>query len=280
MSNTERTCQTGIVYGETGGVQLLLDLYLPERETNAEPMPVVLYIHGGGWVEGSRSGPSGVAFALEMSAEGIAVASIDYRLAPEHIAPAAILDCKLAARWLKANAATYGIDPEKIIAMGNSAGGHLAAMLALTRPSDGFDGEGLGEFSSDVAAAVDLCGIADVAELIQGDNPAEWAQVWVPGAGADRIDLARRCSPLSYVRSDTPPMLIVHGDTDPYVPHHQSLRLQRALKKAGADVELVSIPGAGHFLGITGPVTVQHAVRDAWRKFFARLGVLAEGAAV
>lgn len=277
----ERTCQTGLVYGNAGGEDLLLDLYLPEpAEENEPPRAAVLYIHGGGWVQGSRAGPSGVAFALEMSAEGLVVASIDYRLAPKHPAPAAIEDCKLAVRWLKANCEQYNLDPDRILAMGNSAGGHLAAMVALARPEAGFEPEDLAEHSSSVMAALDLCGITDVAELIEDSMDRVWAQTWIPADHADRAGLARRCSPIEHAHSGAPPMLIVHGDADPYVPYHQSVRLARALKKAGAEVEHKAIAGAGHFLSITGSVGVQKAVTDARRRFFTRLGLIPEPVSV
>lgn len=275
------TCQPGIAFGEVAGEALALDLYLPDRPDGAsDPLACVLYIHGGGWVQGSRSGPSGVAFAIEMAGEGLAVVSIDYRLAPAHIAPAAIEDCKLAVRWLKANAAKLGIDPTRIVAMGNSAGGHLASMLALTRCEDGFDTGELLDQDSSVMAAVNLCGIADVEERIACGTEGKWAETWIPERVPDRLELARRCSPINYVHADAPPMLIVHGDADPYVPHHQSLRLHRALKKAGADSEFVSIPGAGHFLSITGSVAVQRRIREVRKRFFARLNLIAEAATV
>jgi acetyl esterase/lipase len=279
MFEHERTCTPGIKYGEAGGEELFLDLYLPDRGDEAtDPLPCVIYIHGGGWVQGSRSGPSGVVFAIEMSGEGLAVASVDYRLAPAHRAPAAIEDCKLAVRWVRANAAKYGIDPNRLVAMGNSAGGHLAAMMALTQPKDGFDVGELTEHSSAVMAAVNLCGIADVEERLETGTENSWAETWLPKVGEWR-ELARRCSPLTYAHAGAPPMLIVHGEADPYVPHHQSLRLHRALRKAGADSELVSIPGADHFLSVTGSVAAQRRIREVRREFFAKLGLTSEAPA-
>lgn len=277
--NFERTCQPGIVYGRIRGRDLTLDLYLPDLPADQpKPIPVVVYIHGGGWVQGSSGSPSSVAFALELAAEGLAVACINYRLAPQHPAPAAIEDAKLAVRWIRDNAPKYGLDARRVIAMGNSAGGHLALMLGLTTPQDGFDGGGLMHVPSSVMAVVDVCGITDVEDLLEAANARIWAQAWVPFGITQRAELARRCSPIQCARNmnerKPPPILILHGDADEEVPHEQSVRLDRTLKDVGADVELITIEGAGHMLGISGAASVQRQVRQARRAFFRRLGLL------
>lgn len=275
MTGYERTCQPSIVYGKRGDDELVLDLYLPEIPPERRPpsgLPLVIYMHGGGWVQGTRQGPSAVAFAMELTAEGFAFASVDYSLAPRHRAPAAIEDCKLAVRRLRATAADYGLDPDRFIAMGNSAGGHLAAMVGLTRPEDGFDGDDLNGASSAVSAVVDLCGITDVAELIDQREHRIWADAWIPKNVPDRQALARRCSPVTYAHADAPPFLLLHGDADEAVPHDQSRRLAAALEDAGAPATLVTIPGAGHYLSVTGPGWVQREIRKARRDFLASLG--------
>jgi acetyl esterase/lipase len=275
MEPLERTCLPGLIYGSAGGVELTLDLYHPDLPAGwPRPIPAVIYMHGGGWVRGSSGSPSGVAFALEMAAEGLAVACVNYRLAPRFPAPAAILDCKTALKWLKAHGTQYGIDPDRVVAMGNSAGGHLAAMLALTRPEDGFDPHTFPAVDCSVAACVDLCGIADVAALLGADEPPIWAQAWIPDSTPDRMDLARRCSPVTYVHAQASPTLILHGDADESVPYDQSVDLERCLREAGAAVQLVTIPGAGHMLGVTGSPHVQRQLRTARRNYFARLGFI------
>jgi len=275
----ERTCQPGIVYGRAGGRDLALDLYLPDLPADhARPIPVVVYIHGGGWVQGSSGSPSSCAFALELASEGLAVACINYRLAPPHPAPAAIEDAKLAVRWIRDNAPKYGFDPRRIVAMGNSAGGHLALMLGLTCSEDGFDGEGLTHVPSSVIAVVDVCGITDVEDLLEGANARIWAQAWVPFGHPERQELARRCSPITYAAKASgralPPILILHGDMDTDVPYDQSVKLERMLKSAEADAEFVTIADAGHMLGISGAVRTQQRVREARQNFFRRLGLI------
>lgn len=282
MDALERTCLPGIVYGKKEGEELLLDLYLPERREGAaeEPIPAVLYMHGGGWVRGSRSGPSAVAFALEMSAEGIAVATVDYRMAPRHPAPAAIEDCALAVRWVRANAPNYGIDSGRIAAMGNSAGGHLASMLGLIRPEDAMHGTDLEEHSSSVCGVLNLCGITDVEVMIAGAEKKIWAEAWLPLSLENREELARRCSPVNYARADAPPFLILHGDADESVPYSQAEALANALGETGADCDFVTVSGGGHQLGVTGSVAVQRQIRNARRAFLAKIGHLAEPASV
>ncbi|MBI3735462.1 alpha/beta hydrolase [Candidatus Sumerlaeota bacterium] len=277
MLSFERTCQPGLVYGRAGGQELTLDLYLPELPTDhPRPIPAVVYIHGGGWVRGSRGSPSGVTFALEMASEGLAVACVNYRLAPAHPAPAAIEDAKLAVRWVRENAGTHGMDPRRIVAMGNSAGGHLAAMLAVTRPEDGFEGSGLTHLPSRVMGAVDLCGIADVAELLAGPEERIWAQAWIPPETPERMNFARRCSPIHCIHSQIPPILIIHGNADDAVPYSQSVRFHQVLRAVGTDTELVTIEGSGHMLSIAGPPAVQRQVREARRRFFKKLGLIAD----
>lgn len=275
-SPSERVCHPGLVYALRDGRGLTLDLYVPETPAR-RPIPVVVYFHGGGWVQGSSGSPSSVAFALEISAEGFAVACANYRLAPAHRAPAAIEDAREAVRWIKANASAHGLDPSRVVAMGNSAGGHLALAVALARPEDGFDpGARADAPDASVFACVDLCGIADVAAMIDRPDPALWAQVWTgrrDGPAQAALELARRCSPIRMVRPDAPPILLVHGDRDEDVPYEQSVRMERALREAGADAELATIEGAGHMLGVGGPVFAQRAVREARRRFFDRIGL-------
>lgn len=272
MATFKIQCHPGIVYAAPGGTLLTLDLYLSQNAPGRRP--VVVYMHGGGWVRGSSGSPSTVHFALEMAGEGIAVAAINYRKADVATAPAAIEDAKSAVRWVRANVQKYSFDAKRVVAMGNSAGGHLALMLALTKPKDGFEGEGNEGFSTDVMACCNLCGITDLESLVNDKNIALWAKAWVPADAPDRLGLARQVSPLTYVSADAPPVLIVHGDQDEDVPYSQSERLYKKLTKTGGDAQLVTVKSAGHMLGITGAAHVQDAVRDARRAFFKRIGIL------
>lgn len=268
----ERVCHLGLAYAGSAGRDLNLDLYRPALAKNAPPPPVIVYMHGGGWVQGIRSGPSGVAFALELSAEGWAVASIDYRLAPAHPAPAAIEDCKLAVRFIRSKAAEWGVDANLIVAMGNSAGGHLAAMLGLTTPEDGLDGEGLAGISSQVAGVVDLCGITDIPALLADRDRAPWAALWVPGQGEDQRTRAGRFSPLTYASRCEIPFFVAHGEKDESVPFDQAQRFVEALREGGADCDFLRLPEAGHQLGVTASVPVQQELRAARQDFFRRCG--------
>lgn len=273
----ECVCEAGIPYADSVGRDLKLDLYRPDLPDGSPAPPVIVYMHGGGWIGGIRSGPSSVAFGLELAGEGFAFASIDYRLAPEHPAPAAIEDCRLAVRFLRSEGKKLGVDGSRIVAMGNSAGGHLAAMLGLLRAEDGLDGDGLPEIESSVLAVVDLCGITDIPGLLGDRARAPWAAAWIQQSGEAQRRLAERCSPMTRVSPDAPPFLIVHGEKDTSVPFDQAERFASALQEAGNDCTFVRIPEAGHQLGVTAEVGVQRKLRDARREFLKKLGLYGSG---
>lgn len=277
----ERQCIPGLVYARRGAHELTLDLYLPEvpAGVRSRPLPLVVYYHGGGWCRGSSGSPSSVYFGLEISSLGVAVACVNYRLAPVHPAPAAVQDARLAVRWLRSEAPAYGLDPRSFVSMGNSAGGHLALMTALARTEDRLDSPELAATDSSVMAAIDLCGIADVEELFLMPDMPIWVRAWIPASAPDPVALARRCSPVRYVRADAPPILIIHARDDPEVPFAQSERIHAALCEAGADSELVAPQEGGHMLGVTGTPDIQRLVRPAIRGFLTRLGLIEGDAA-
>jgi acetyl esterase/lipase len=234
-----------LFYVEGGHEQNRLDLYLP-RET-AGPLPVVVWIHGGAWNSGSKA--ACLVECAWLAARGYAVAGIDYRLSQHAPFPAQIEDCKAAVRWLRAHAAEYGLDPDHIGAWGFSAGGHLAAMLGVT--GDVAALEGLGgnrDQSSRVQCVLDWYGRTDLSVAdSQNDADVTAAVSQLLGGPLDENrDKARRASPLSYVSSSAAPFLILHGDHDQRVPLKQSELLADALKRAGVDVTLRVIRGAGH----------------------------------
>jgi acetyl esterase/lipase len=177
-------------------------------------------------------------------------ASINYRLTDEAAWPAQIHDCKAAIRWLRANAAKYHIDPERIGVIGSSAGGHLVAMLGVTGGVEALEGS-LGEHSgvsSRVACVVDLYGPTDLTDMPEREarRPGSPVAKLVGGPVQDRRETAREASPVTYVSSDDPPMLIIHGTADPTVPFDQSTRLEKALKAAGVSVLLVPVTDGVH----------------------------------
>ncbi|MGY1858202.1 alpha/beta hydrolase fold domain-containing protein [Modestobacter sp. SYSU DS0290] len=237
-----------------GARPLELDLYLPAGDG---PHPVALFLHGGGWRLGSRhvAGPmyrdaSPTPFE-QVAAAGIAVASVDYRLSGEAVWPAQLHDAKAAVRWLRSRAGELGVDADRIAAWGESAGGHLAELLGLvTDPT--LEGEvGVTGPSSAVAAVVAWYAPSDVAAVATdlGNDPGDPAsrEAQLLGAAAPEVPaLAAQASPIAHVSSAAPPVLLLHGRTDRFVPCMQSERLHDALAAAGADVELHSYDGADH----------------------------------
>ena len=225
-----------------------LDLYLPAGVKDA---PVVVWIHGGGWQNGSKDRTPAVA----LLAHGYAVASINYRLSSHAVFPAQIEDCKAAVRWLRAHAGEHGYDPNRIGVWGSSAGGHLVAMLGVTGDVKDFDtGENLA-VSSRVQAVVDFFGPTDLLMMdaqstansrMKHNPPDSPESKLVGGAIQENPGKTRRASPLTYVSNGDTPFLIVHGDQDPLVPVAQSEVFLAALKKAGVEADLYVVKGGGH----------------------------------
>jgi acetyl esterase/lipase len=186
--------------------------------------------------------------------QGYAIASINYRLSQHAIFPAQIEDCKAAVRWLRAHAAHYRLDPQRFAAWGPSAGGHLAAMLGVSRNVREFEvGDNLG-VSSRVQAVVDYFGPTDFLQMdahrtpdgMVHNTPDSPESELVGGCILEVPERVARANPVSYVTPDAPPFLIVHGDADPLVPYHQSVLLAAALKGAGATVTFYTVKGGGH----------------------------------
>ncbi|MGY1643517.1 alpha/beta hydrolase fold domain-containing protein [Geodermatophilus sp. SYSU D00703] len=262
----------GVPYAAIPGIRPLeLDLYLPAGDG---PAPAVVFLHGGGWRLGSRrsAGPAfpGPALFEEVARAGIAVASVDYRLSGEAVWPAQLSDAKAAVRWLRARAGELGIDAGRVAAWGESAGGHLAALLGLTADDAALEGDvGVTGPSSAVTAVAawypptDLAGFAGDAGADPADASTREAQLLgAPPAAVP--DLAAQASPVTHVSPAAPPFLLLHGTADRFVPCVQSERLAAALDAAGADVTLHTYPGADHmWLG------APDAARDALRRTLA-----------
>jgi acetyl esterase/lipase len=173
------------------------------------------------------------------------VVNVEYRLAKVSLAPAAVEDCLCALRWVAAQAKTYDFDTTRLVTSGDSAGGHLALTTGMIPESAGLDRECPGVPLPKVAAIVNWYGITDVADLLDGPNRKTYAVAWLSSM-PNREEIARRVSPLSFVRSGLPPILTIHGDADPTVPYTHAVRLQEALEKAGVPHQLVTIPGGKH----------------------------------
>ena len=230
-----------ITYLTANNYEAKLDLYLPRNLT--EPSPTLVYIHGGGWVQGSKEVSTlRLLPYLEM---GWSVVNVEYRLAHTSLAPAAVEDCLCALRWIIRNAEEYNLDPNRIVVSGNSAGGHLSLTTGMLPASAGLDRQCPGDEELKVAAIVNWYGITDVGDLLEGPNIRRWAVAWM-GSMDDRQEIARRVSPLNYVRPGLPPILTIHGDADPLVPYSHAVQLHKALTEAGVPNQLLTIPGGKH----------------------------------
>jgi acetyl esterase/lipase len=233
-----------IVYSTANNFDCKLDVYA--RNNPGHTTPTVLYIHGGGWVVGAKEASvMGILPYLEM---GLSVVNVEYRLARVSLAPAAVQDCRLALRWIYKNAKQYGFDTTKIIVTGGSAGGHLALMTGMLDPSAGLDIPTDWDYTGvepKVAAIVNWFGITDVKDLLSGSNRQEYAVNWLSNL-ADKESIAKKVSPLTYVRKGLPPIFTVHGDKDQLVPYEHAVRLHEGLNRAGVQNQLITIPGGNH----------------------------------
>ncbi|HSS96273.1 MAG TPA: alpha/beta hydrolase [Terriglobales bacterium] len=264
-----------ITYVTANHYEAKLDLYRPA--SSAKPTPVV--IHGGGWVAGTKE--QVVTWTLPFLQMGFAVINVEYRLANTSLAPAAVEDCLCVLHWVGRNAAAQNFDLNKVVVTGASAGGHLALTTAMIPTSAGFESEcandddasgGAGAWPNHrakVAAVVNWFGITDVADLIQGENTRAYAVTWL-GSQANREEMARKMSPLTYIRHDLPPILTIHGDHDTFVPYSHAVRLHQALTQAGVKNQLLTIPGKGH-----GNLEENTRAWQAVRAFLGDAGIIA-----
>ena len=260
------TAHQNLAYVDDGHERHLLDLYLPEK--SAGPLPLLIWVHGGGWMNGSKDNclPLRQGFAQR----GFAVASINYRLSSHAIFPAQIEDCKAAIRWLRAHAKEYNLDPGRFGVWGSSAGGHLVALLGTSGDVKTFDTGANLDQSSRVQAVCDWYGPTDFAVFAttpgyerHGTDSSAEAKL-LGGVVAEKKDQAAKASPLTYVTPGDPPFLIMHGDKDGTVPPNQSQLLFDALKKAGVSAHFHTIHGAGH----GGPGFAGKEIEDMVAQFF------------
>jgi acetyl esterase/lipase len=234
----------GVEYADVPGFRPLeLDLYLPDGLSG--PVPVVVHVHGGGWRRGSRRHPLpalGDDFYHALAATGIAVAAIDYRLSGEARYPAAVDDVRAAVAWARTALPGYGIAPGPLVLWGDSAGGHLALLAALTGTA--------------VDGVVAWFPVTDLAGLRgpDDDDPHSREALFLGAPPARVPELARAASPISHVHAGAPPALLMHGDSDAMVPADQSIRFARALTEAGGTATLELVPGASHFWDGAGDV--------------------------
>ena len=261
-----------IAYIEGGDVAQKLDLYVPEKPAD-KPLPLIVHIHGGGWIGGNKF-PCPVA---AMVLRGYAVASVEYRFSQKAKFPAQIQDCQAAIRWLRAHAKQYNFDTEHLGAIGGSAGGHLSALVGTSGGKKAFPPIGGNEEQSDkVQAVCDIFGPADFSTVVQQaaedknvKNIFEFNTPKDPyssliGANLDDKPKADAVSPVHCVSKDNPPFLILHGTHDTLVPFAQSQELLAALKAQGVEAWLQALPGSGH----GGPAFGKPAVTNLTQNFF------------
>lgn len=262
-------------YAANDNPRQMLDLYLPENIQ--EKLPVLCWIHGGGWKNGSKRN-AGRILNLVKSGKFAGV-SIGYRLSDEAKWPAQIHDCKAAIRWIRANAERYHLDSDRIAVWGSSAGGHLVAMLGVSQDVEGLEGK-IGphlDQSSAVSCVVDFFGPTELLTMdsqgsrIKHDAPDSPEGLLIGGAIQEYPDKARSASPISHVTPDDSPFLIVHGTEDALVPYEQSVEFEKALESVGVFAAFVTVDGGEHGGGF--PPEVQAIVED----FLAQQLLNAEG---
>jgi acetyl esterase/lipase len=248
-----------VAYCTPEGISQHLDLFFPLNQE--KPAPAVLYVHGGAWRDCDKDSDFFFPLMKGLQNLGFVVAAVNYRLAPRHAFPAQIIDTRCAVRFLRKNAGILNINPDKIGAFGDSAGGHLVSLMGLADDTAGWEtGECL-EVSSRLQAVVDLYGISDVAKVFGHDGSEIRMQVFQVGDD-DNDPRLKAASPLTYVTNSAPPFLIIHGDSDSVVPMEHSEWLFNALKSAGNSVEFMQVRNGDHQFFQVGPNPVSPSVPE------------------
>jgi acetyl esterase/lipase len=220
------------------------DLYLPKNKGRGSST-LIFWLHGGAWMLSNKEWDN-VKYLVK---HGYALASVDYRLSGDAVFPAQIEDCNAALDFILAHADSYGIDPKRFVIGGASAGGHLALLLGLARNAKAFGANP----SLKPFAILDFFGLTDLTTILDEVGPGHGHQVLedaqqrlLGGSLSNQLDMARAASPITYVSSGNPPVLILHGNKDDLVPYSQSQRLHSQLDQIGVSNVFVTVPGAGH----------------------------------
>jgi acetyl esterase/lipase len=245
----------GVAYGPHP--KNVLDILTPGGAPR-DARPGAIVIHGGGWIGGSRDWVAELV-CLRFIEKGFVVANVEYQVAKDAKAPAAVDDVLRAARWFLENTPKFGVDPSRVVVTGDSAGGHLALMVGMWP-----------ETPPRVRAVVNFFGITDVNDQLAGSNRRPSTVQWVPEQEG-RDELAQRMSPLMYARAGLPPILTIHGTADPSVPYEHAVKLTKAIQSAGGTAILVTVEGGGH--GFPKAQTDEIYEREVW-PFLKKTGVL------
>jgi acetyl esterase/lipase len=296
QAGAQYTVNANLTYRTASNQQLKMDVYYRRGVTT--PQPTLVYMHGGFWVAGVKE--TAIPALLPWFEMGWNVVNVEYRLGvasdPTTLAPAAVDDCFCALRYIAALPANYNIDRNRIVVTGESAGGHLALAMGIIPESAGIGRECGGAAAPPaagggrggapaapaataasvslppvpkIAAVINWFGITDVPDVIDGPNRRDAAARWF-GTMPDRLDVARKVSPITYVRTGLPPIITIHGDADPTVPYPEAVRLHEALGKVNVPNQLVTVPKGGH-----GQFTPEERVKiyTTIREFLAKNGL-------
>ena len=236
-----------VIYGEAGGSALMADVAYPVLE---EPLPAIIYVHGGRWRAGERTGRDRLD-VYEWATEGFFAMTIDYRLVPASPAPASYQDLLCAIRWMHTHAEQYGVDSNRIYLIGNSAGGHLVSLVATLGDGPYEKTGGWDEARSDVRAVVSAAAPYEL-------NALSWGNLWAPiegdidRGGSEEYEISnvegqrKIASPINQINADTKPILIIHSDDDRSVPVQQAHDMVAAMKAANAPHRFVHYTDRGH----------------------------------
>jgi acetyl esterase/lipase len=240
VTAAESTVDRDVLYGEPGGTPIRMDIYRPEGRG---PHPAVILVHGGGWIGGSKAGHQ--ATGMMLARHGYVACAIDYRLAPQFPYPAAFDDCQRAVRWVRAHARQYDVDPKRVGALGDSAGGHLVGLMGVRKTRDNSD-PALARFSSRPDAVVAWYGAFELVRMWDIEQAHRPLTDWLGGGPQGREAVYAETSPVTGVPRTAPPFLLLHGNADRVNPEEQSHLMHAALRRKGVESTLVIIDGAGH----------------------------------
>ena len=238
--------QADIEYAKAGEISLKLDLHRPQGDN----LPLIVYVHGGGWRAGSKKDVP----IVDLYDRGFAIASVDYRLSTQAVFPAQVHDIKAAIRFLRAKAGLYHINATKIAIIGSSAGGHLAALVGVSNGNQELEGK-VGEHldqSSDVQVIVSFFGASNLETILAQSTPKgrefrlSALKLLLGDTPDKKSELAKLASPVTHLDKNDPPLLLIHGDADPQMPPQQSQELAKAYESLGLSVTLIMLPGSKH----------------------------------